>query len=85
MSPWSRQPHAEGLGISQLALYRWKKRLLPCWGVTEVRQPRVLEKEKRKLKQLVVDLGLYKQMLQDVLRKYPWGLLSCGPARIASK
>jgi putative transposase len=31
----------------------------------------VLEEENRKLKQLVADLSLDKQMLQDVLRKKP--------------
>jgi putative transposase len=30
---------------------------------------KILEEENRKLKQLVVDLSLDKQMLQDVLRK----------------
>ena len=37
--------------------------------VAEVRRLRVLEEENRKLKQLVADLSLDKQMLQDVLRK----------------
>ena len=32
---------------------------------------RVLEEENRKLKHLVADLSLDKQMLQDVLRKKP--------------
>jgi putative transposase len=36
-------------------------------GVAEVRRLRVLEKENRKLKQLVADPSLDKQMLQDVL------------------
>jgi uncharacterized protein (DUF342 family) len=40
-------------------------------GVAEVRRLRVLEEENRKLKQLVADLSLDKQMLQDVLRKKP--------------
>jgi putative transposase len=31
----------------------------------------VLEEENKKLKQLVADLSLDKQMLQDVLRKKP--------------
>jgi hypothetical protein len=38
-------------------------------GVTEVRQFKILEEEKGKLKQLVADLSLDKQILQDVLRK----------------
>ncbi len=40
-------------------------------GVAEVRRLNVLEEENRKLKQLVADLSLDKQMLQDVLRKKP--------------
>ena len=40
-------------------------------GVAEVRRLRILEEENRKLKQLVADLSLDKQMLQDVLRKKP--------------
>ena len=39
--------------------------------MAEVRRLRVLEEEKRKLKQLVDDLRLDNQMLQDVLRKSP--------------
>ena len=38
-------------------------------GVAEVRRLRVLEEENRKLRLLVADLSLDKQMLQDVLRK----------------
>jgi hypothetical protein len=40
-------------------------------GVAEVRRLRVLEEEKRHLKQLVADLSLDRQMLQGVLRKGP--------------
>ena len=39
--------------------------------VAEVRRLRALDKENRKLKQLVADLSLDKQMLQDVLPKKP--------------
>ena len=38
-------------------------------GVAEVRRLRALEEETRKLRLLVADLSLDKQMLQDVLRK----------------
>lgn len=38
-------------------------------GVAEGRRPKILEEENRKLKQLVADLSLDKQMLHDVLRK----------------
>ena len=37
----------------------------------EVRRLRVLEEENRKLKQLVADLRLDKQVLQNVLRTKP--------------
>ena len=40
-------------------------------GVGEVRRLRVLEEENRKLKQLVADLRLDKQVLQNVLRTKP--------------
>ena len=46
----------------------WKKKFLGM-GVGEVRRLKVLEEENRKLRQLVADLSLDKQMLQDVLRK----------------
>ena len=58
------------MGISENTYYRWKKKYIGM-GVAEVRRPKILEEENRKLKQLVADLSLNKQMLQDVLRK--WG------------
>jgi putative transposase len=66
------------LGIAEQTLrqaqgrlfYRWKKRYSGL-GVAEVRRLKLLEEENRKLKQLVADLSLDKQMLQDVLRKKP--------------
>ena len=58
------------MGISEQTFYRWKKKYMGM-GVAEVRRLRVLEEENRKLKQLVADLSLDKQMLQDVLRKKP--------------
>ncbi len=56
------------MGISEQTFYRWKKKYAGM-GVAEVRKLRILEEENRKLKQLVADLSLDKQMLQDVLRK----------------
>ena len=58
------------MSISEQTFYRWKKKYVGM-GVAEVRRLRVLEEENRKLKQLVADLSLDKQMLQDVLRKKP--------------
>ncbi len=56
------------MGISEQTFYRWKKKFAGM-GVAEVRRLKILEEENRKLKQLVADLSLDKQMLQDVLRK----------------
>jgi len=58
------------MGIAEQTFYRWKKKFSGM-GVAEVRKLRVLEEENRKLRQLVADLSLDKQMLQDVLRKKP--------------
>jgi putative transposase len=56
------------MAITEQTFYRWKKRYLGM-GIAEVRKLKILEEENRKLKQLVADLSLDKQMLQDVLRK----------------
>jgi putative transposase len=56
------------MGIAEQTFYRWKKKYAGM-GVVEVRKLRILEEENKKLKQLVADLSLDKQMLQDVLRK----------------
>ncbi len=58
------------MGIAEQTFYRWKRKFAGM-GIAEVRRLRVLEEENRKLKQLVADLSLDKQMLQDVLRKKP--------------
>lgn len=56
------------LGVSDVTLYAWKKKYAGM-GVTEVRRVKQLEDENRRLKTLVADLTLDKQMLQDVLTK----------------
>jgi putative transposase len=58
------------LGVSEQTYYRWKRRFSGM-GVAEVRRLKLLEEENRKLKELVADLSLDKQMLQEVLRKKP--------------
>jgi putative transposase len=55
-------------GISQATYFNWKKRydgLLP----TEMRRLKQLEDENNKLRKLVADLSLDKEMLQDALRR----------------
>ena len=56
------------MGISEMTFYRWKKKFAGL-GVAEIRRLKQLEDENRRLKQLVADLTLDKQMLQDVLSK----------------
>jgi putative transposase len=40
-----------------------------CLGVSELRELRQLKEENARLKQMVADLSLDKQMLQDVIKK----------------
>ena len=56
------------MGISEATFYNWKKKYGRL-GVSELRRPKQLEEENMKLKQIVADLSLDKQMLQDVLKK----------------
>jgi putative transposase len=56
------------MGISEQTFYRWKKRyggLMP----SEVRRLKQLEEENVRLRRLVSDLSLDKEMLQEVIRK----------------
>ena len=55
------------MGISEATFYNWKKKYGGL-GVNELRQLRQLQEENAKLKQIVADLSLDKQMLQDVCR-----------------
>ena len=52
--------------ISEQTFYRWKKKFAGM-GVAEVRRLKQLEEENRRLKQLVADLSLDKQILKDAL------------------
>lgn len=56
------------MGISEPTYYRWRSRyggLMP----SEMKRLRQLEEENRRLKKLVADLSLDKEMLQEVVRK----------------
>lgn len=53
--------------VSEQTFYRWKKRFAGM-GVVELRRLKQLGEENRKLKQLVADLSLDKQILQDALK-----------------
>ncbi len=55
-------------GISQQTYYRWRRKyagLMP----SEVRRLKQLEEENARLKRMVADLSLDKDMLQDVIRR----------------
>jgi putative transposase len=56
------------MGISEATFYNWKNKYGGL-GVSELRRLKMLEKENIKLKQILADLSLDKQMLQDVLKK----------------
>ena len=56
------------LGISEATFYNWKKKYGGL-SVTEVRRLKQLEVENARLKKIVADLTLDKEMLQDVLKK----------------
>lgn len=56
------------MGVSEATYYNWKKKYGGL-GITELRQLRQLQEENARLKQIVADLSLDKQMLQDVLKK----------------
>ena len=56
------------MGISEATFYNWKKKYGGL-GVTELRRLKQLEGENARLKKLVADLSLDKEMLQDVIRK----------------
>ena len=56
------------MGVSDPTFYRWKK-LYSGLAVNEVRRLKQLDEENRKLKQIVADLTLDKQVLKELLGK----------------
>ena len=57
-------------GISEATFYIWRKKyggLLP----SEMKRLKQLEEENGRLKRIVADLSLDKEMLQDVLKRKP--------------
>ena len=55
-------------GVSEATFYNWRKKyggLLP----SEMKRLKQLEEENQRLKKLVADLSLDKEMLQDVIRR----------------
>lgn len=56
------------MGISEATYFNWKRKYGGL-DAAELRRLRQLEEENTRLKQIVADLTLDKQMLQDVLKK----------------
>jgi putative transposase len=54
--------------VSEQSIYRWKSRF-GGMEVSDAKKLRDLEDENRRLKKLVADLSLDKQMLEEVLSK----------------
>ena len=58
-------------GISSATFFNWKKKyagLMP----SEMKRLRELEQENARLKKIVADLALDKEMLQDVIKRNVW-------------
>ena len=56
------------MGISDATFCNWKKKYGGL-GVSELRRLKQLEEENARLKRMVADLSLDKQMLQEVIQK----------------
>lgn len=56
------------IGASEATFYIWKKKYANL-GVSELRELRQLRDENNRLKRLVADLALDKQILSDVVKK----------------
>ena len=56
------------MGVTETTFYRWKKRFTGL-DVSELRELKQLREENRKLKNVVADLTLDKQILREALGK----------------
>ncbi len=56
------------IGVSEATYYTWKKKYGDL-GVTELRRLKMLEDENARLKRIVADLTLDKQILSEFVRK----------------
>ncbi len=56
------------MGISETTFYNWKNKFGGL-GTSEMRRLKQLDEENRRLKRLVADLSLDKEMLREAIRK----------------
>lgn len=55
-------------GVSEQSIYRWRAKF-GGMEVSDAKRLKALEEENRRLKRMVADLSLDKQLLEDVLSK----------------
>jgi putative transposase len=67
------QELARELGVSEATIYTWKSKY-GGMEVSEAQRLRRLEEENRRLKHLVADLSLDKEVLKAVIVKNGWSL-----------
>ena len=67
------------IGIAEATFYLWKKRYGSLGVAAEVRELRQMREENARLKRLVADLTLDRQLLQEVIRKKAWAPVKWAP------
>jgi len=70
---WKAKELAREIGVSEATLYAWKAK----YGGLEVNEARLLrdlEQDNARLKKLVAELPLDKDVLQTVIRENGWSL-----------
>jgi putative transposase len=64
---------ARELGVTDQTLYNWKSKY-GGMEVSDAKKLRALEDENRRLKEIVADLSLDREVLKGVIRKNGWSL-----------
>jgi putative transposase len=64
---------ARETGVTDQTLYNWKSKY-GGMEVSEAKRLRALEDENRRLKEMVADLSLDREVLKGVIRKNGWSL-----------
>ena len=64
---------ARELGVTDQTLYNWKSKY-GGMEVSDAKRLRALEDENRRLKEMVADLSLDREVLKGVIRKNGWSL-----------